>query len=125
MKISEDLKQLHLHDGNISNIHYSKAEKQLTIHLRQCDWEEEDDGEQGKLVSYGVDQLETSLPLDLIEWDDDGAGIRTLEYDPSKDSGSAQGVKGWMVFYGYPSGYIREVLEISFLALEFKWIGKE
>jgi hypothetical protein len=129
MKISEELRNLHLHDAVVYHMRYSPQDGQLIMDLRQCDWLEDDDGERGLLTFYGVERLKVEPPLDSFEWvGENFAEIYTLEHDPDNDAGGLEAVSGLMDFCRFPRTHTSDdevFVEMSFLAREFEWQAAE
>jgi hypothetical protein len=128
MKISEELRNLHLHDAVVYHMRYSPQEGQLIMDLKQCDWLEKT-GERGLLTFYGVERFEIEPPLDGFEWvANNSPEIYYLEHDPDNDAGGLEAVRGFVYYHRYPMTYTSDdevIVTMSFLAREFEWQAAE
>ena len=114
MQISQDLKELPLHDAIVGTISYHLGDKTLVIKLQFAD-EEDAIGESGTLAFFQVENLKSNPPLEDIDWDDYSADILYVGHRPDLDHNQLEGVEA-LISLEFSSDFYLE-----FLASHFLW----
>ncbi len=121
MQISQNLKEIPLHDAIVSTISHHLRDKTLVIKLQLADWEDEI-GESGTLTFFQVENLKTNPRLEDIDWDDYSADIWNVDHRPDLDNNQLEGVGALIQLdYSVNGKHSSTILELEFLASHFLW----
>jgi hypothetical protein len=124
MKISQDFKTFHLHDGVMNAIEYQPDNKVLILTLELADTSPPELGSTGQMIFNGVEQLSADPPLEDINWVNDVWGeIDTGDHIPDQDIGTLEAMLWYIRLYRRGRSYTEAyMLHLRFVAESFEWI---
>ncbi|NDJ76940.1 MAG: hypothetical protein GYB65_11850 [Chloroflexi bacterium] len=128
MRISQTLRNFHLHDSGVHDIRYQPEAQRLEVVIDLCDWSgeagpEEVFGQSGRLVFEGVTRLESAPALENLSWNENyGLEVLDLEHKPELDTDGLEGVWGLFELPKVFDDQGRQaVLILEFVATHFEW----
>ena len=124
MKISNDFKKFHLHDGGMNQILYDANTKRLVLTIELAYTSPPEFGRTGQMIFSGVEHLSADPPLEDINWIDDVWGeIDTGDHIPDQDIGRLEAMLWYIRLYRRGHSYTEAyMLNLRFLAESFEWI---
>lgn len=124
MKISQDFKKFHLHDGGMNAIEYQPHNKVLILTLELAYTSPPELGSIGQMIFSGVEQLSADPPLEEINWTEDSSGeIADADYTPDQNIGTLEAIVWYVEIFRLGRSYTEAyMLHLRFLAESFEWI---